>query len=246
MNKLNYWATVEREHTFQNPTSEQKLAQLTEVCNLRDGMCVLDIGCGKGWLLRQWAARWAIDGTGLEVNAAFVAEARERATAEGVAERLRFLEGPAAEFAPELAAYDIVQCLGASFALGGFNSALPWMQRALAPEGVLVIGEPFLHETPPPDVCAREGIDPAAIPSLSQLAATVEQQGLFITTMIVSSADDWDRYVSGWWRAAYAWANANPQHSEREALLSRIKEGRARYLRWERQYFGWTIIVARA
>ncbi len=62
------WAIRERDHDIQNPLSPAKLALLADYCRVRDGLRVLDVGCGKGVLLRTWAQQWAIDGTGLKLT----------------------------------------------------------------------------------------------------------------------------------------------------------------------------------
>ena len=76
MNLFEFFATIERYHTIQNPTSEEKLDLATRYCGVRDGMRVLDVGCGKGWLLRRIAKQFDIQITGLEISCIFAAEAR--------------------------------------------------------------------------------------------------------------------------------------------------------------------------
>ncbi len=49
---------------------------LADYCGIRDGDHVLDVGSGKGYMLHQWARRFGIEGTGLEINPSFVAQAR--------------------------------------------------------------------------------------------------------------------------------------------------------------------------
>ena len=63
---------VERDLEILNPTSHEKLMLLADYCDIRDGARVLDIGSGKGYMLRQWAKRFGIEGTGLEINRSFV------------------------------------------------------------------------------------------------------------------------------------------------------------------------------
>ena len=55
MNRFEFFATIERYHTIQNPTSQEKLDLAARYCGIRDGMRVLDVGCGKGWMLRRLA-----------------------------------------------------------------------------------------------------------------------------------------------------------------------------------------------
>ncbi|MDH7570088.1 MAG: hypothetical protein QHJ73_10940, partial [Armatimonadota bacterium] len=161
--------------------------------------------------------------------------------------RVEFLEGPALEFQPSPAWYHAVLCIGASFALGDFDSAVAWMRRAMKPEGVLAIGEPFLHEWPLPNA-ARSTAPPWAS-SLRDLPGTVEAleaHGLELTGFIAASLDDWDAYYSAQWSAAYAWARENPSHSGRGEVLAQTRQARESYLRWDRRYTGWGIFIARA
>ncbi|MDH7504441.1 MAG: methyltransferase domain-containing protein [Verrucomicrobiota bacterium] len=44
-------------------------------------MRLLDLGCGRGELLTRWAAQYGIGGTGVDISAAFLKEARRRARA---------------------------------------------------------------------------------------------------------------------------------------------------------------------
>ena len=130
MDQLNYWAIAERDIEIQNPVTDRKLRLLDDYCDIRDGLSVLDIGCGKAWVMRQWAERFTIDGTGLETNPKFLEAAKRKAPARG---KLQFVEGPADRFKPQPASYDVVICLGAAFALGGFVQAMEWMSAATKP-----------------------------------------------------------------------------------------------------------------
>ena len=128
MDSLDYWAIAERDIEIQNPVTDRKLRLLDDYCDIRSGLRVLDIGCGKAWLMRQWADRHDISGTGLELNPHFVRFAREAATARGIAGELDFIEGPAADFGPEPASVAGVARLGAHAGLqavfGEFTFAL--------------------------------------------------------------------------------------------------------------------------
>lgn len=207
---------------------------------MRDGLRVLDVGCGKGWLHRRWASRWAIDGTGLELNRWFCAYARAQAEARAIGERLRFIEGPALEFKSEPASYDIVLCTGASFALGDFEPPIAWMKDALKPGGVIAIGDVFAAETPFP----LEGRDQQP-PTLAARIDTLKQASFDVMALIAASQDDWDHYESQHWRAFHAWAVANTGHPDRFELLERHIRSRDQYFAWERRYFGWAIFVIR-
>jgi SAM-dependent methyltransferase len=244
MHFTEYWSILERDHTIQNPTSPEKLMLLADYCGAHEGARVLDIGCGKGWLLRNWARAFAIAGTGIEVNPAFIAEAHVRAAEEDLAAHLTFIEGAALDIAVEPQSYDIALCIGASFALGGFDPALDWMRRAVRPGGTIAIGEPYaIQSSLPPELQPDWG---ESLRDLPGLVDALEQDDLTLTGMILASPDDWDRYVSLHWRAALEWAELNPDHPDRLELVQRVVAGRESYLRWERQAIGWGIFVARA
>ena len=58
MNLFEFFATIERYNTILNPTSAEKLDLAIRYCAIRDGMRILDVGCGKGWLLRRLAQQF--------------------------------------------------------------------------------------------------------------------------------------------------------------------------------------------
>jgi SAM-dependent methyltransferase len=245
MHFTKFYSIVERDLEILNPTSHEKLMLLADYCGVRDGGRVLDVGSGNGYLVREWAKRWRIEGTGLEINPSFVVWARERASAEGVGDTLTFVEGDAKGFVPDLEGYDVVTCIGAPFAIGSFEEAVEWMLGALRPSGVMAIGDEYLHAPLPEEVAKQEGVGPGDYRTLEQSDAVLEGHGLVLVGVIAGSPEDWDRYASGGWRAAHAWAEANPDDPDRAELLRKVDRDRKEYLRYKRNYMGWAIFVAR-
>lgn len=245
MHFLDFFAIVERDLDILNPVSPEKLMLLGEYCELREGATVLDVGSGKGYLLRQWAARWGIRGTGLELNPAFVATAQERAEAEGVADRVSFVEGPARDFAADSRGYDVVTCLGAPFAIGSYAEAVAWMRERLKPDGVLAIGDEFLPSPLPAELMAQENIEVGQYRTLPETQAVLEAEGLEVVSFIEGSKDNWDRYTSSSWQAAHSWARENPNYPDHAEVLKIVAEAKAEHLRYRRQHTSWGIVVAR-
>ena len=271
MNRFDFYATIERYHTFQNPTSEEKLDLAMTYCGIRDGMRILDVGCGKGWLLRRLAKRFDIRATGLEINRKFAAEARSLVDAEGLADRIEIVQGPALEFRAEPATlkpppeqrreagevvpqalartptgverslYDVVMCIGASFALGGFEASLQWMKQHTKPGGTIATGEVFAKQLPlPPDIPADRGYDPR---SLWMTVEKMRSHRLILRGLAESSIDDWNRYHSLHWQAATDWALENPGSDDIKILTD--PAGQRSDLEIDGRHLGWAIFVLR-
>ncbi len=112
VNPLDYWAIAEADIEIQNPVTDRKLRLLDDYCDIRDGLRVLDVGCGKAWLMRYWAERFDIEGVGLELNPAFAAFARSNTPKRG---RIDIIEEAGGAPRSEPASFDVALCLGATF-----------------------------------------------------------------------------------------------------------------------------------
>ncbi|WP_158591617.1 SAM-dependent methyltransferase [Deinococcus cavernae] len=246
MNFLEFFAIAEQDRDILNPIGREKLEQVAAYAGLRDGLSVLDVGSGKGALLRQWARNWDIRGVGLELNPAFVQQARELTQAAGLTEKLSFWEGKALDFPVKVAGYDVVVCLGATFAIGTFSEAVAWMGAHVKPGGVLIVGDVVLNS----EQAVREA--PQNLVGWSHLPPTLagrcqefQTAGVELIGLSVSSTDDWDHYTSLMWSAVDRWAAQNPEHPNRTEVLQNVQEGKVKYLNWEREHLGWAVMVGR-
>ncbi len=235
MPEVDYFAVVEGTHDIQNPSTPAKMRRVADYLAVAAGDAVLDIGAGRGWWAVELAVRYDALVTGLELNQHFAADADRRAAENGVAERVRTVRGPAAEFDPAHNAYDVVTCLGASFALGGYRTSVQWMAEAVKPGGRIAIG----------DVHAFDSADANDdLPALAELAHVAEEEGFEITGLVSADLADWDHYESQHWANVDAWAAAHPDHPKRTEFLGLSRNFRSRYLREERGRLGWSILVA--
>lgn len=236
MDTDNYWAIAERDIEIQNPVTDRKLRLLDDYCDMRDGLKVLDIGCGKAWVLRGWADRFEISGTGLETNRQFLDFARKRRPKCG---RLDFRYGPALEFTPDPGGYDVVMCLGATFALGGLVEALDWMAAATRTGGTTVLGEVALRHRP--HVPVGHALPHDAL----DMIAVIERHGVEVSAVISASDADYERYASHHRHATLTWARENPDHPDYAAVLEKSRAEWTYYLKTIRPYLGWTVFVGR-
>jgi hypothetical protein len=136
-------------------------------------------------------------------------------------------------------------CIGASFALGGYEPALDWMSRAAKRGGAIALGEVFARELPyPPDVPRGSRAD-TDYPDRS-LWATVEKMRaheMRLRGIVEASIDDWHRYHSLHMQAALDWTLENPGHPD--AALFDNPANLRRNLELDGRYLGWAIFVAR-
>ena len=236
MDQKDYWAVAEADIEIQNPVTDRKLRLLDAYCDIRDGLKVLDIGCGKAWVMRQWAERYDIEGTGLELNRAFLDFAESKRPSRG---RIRYVEGPADRFVPEPASYDVVMCLGASFALGGFVQAVDWMTAATKPGGAVVIGDLTLKHRPPVNTHQHLPLDPV------EGIGIVQRHGAEVSALISASDADFERYASHHRHATLRWAREHFDHRDHEDVLNKSGDDWNYYLKTVRPLLGWTIFVGR-
>jgi hypothetical protein len=181
----------------------------------------------------------------VDISSVFLAAAAERADELGVADTVTFVCADAATYAAEPRAFDVVSCLGATWIGGGLTGTLGLMEPALAPQGVLLVGEPFLVEPPPSG--AREGL--AAEGDFADLAGTLdrfEAAGFELVEMVLAADDDWDRYeASQWWTVA-EWLRAHPDDPDHDAFVGWLDAARRGYLAHQRRYLGWGVFVLRS
>ncbi|HEY5007460.1 MAG TPA: methyltransferase domain-containing protein [Caulobacteraceae bacterium] len=242
MNPFRYRAVVEADHVIQNPTSPEKLRRVIDYLRLKDGDRVVDVGCGKGWLLRAMAAERRIDAVGLEINPAFAAEARRAAAEASLAGKVQIVEAPALDHVVADGQFDVALCIGATFALGDFESAVAWMARAVGPTGRIAVGEPYVRRMPFPEAVRARWSEYDR--DLAGAADVIARNGLVLTGLVEASQDDWDHYEGQHWRASTAWIRANPDDPDVDWLTDKIESDRRHYLNEERGLFGWAIFIA--
>lgn len=231
-----------------SPVTDEEIARLGEYAGLRTGDTVLDVACGKGEMLCQWAAQYGIAGVGVDISEVYVRSARARAGELGVSDLVRFEVGDAASFVKEestRASYDVVSCLGGARYLGQLGPAVPKLRDCAKPDGLLVIGEPYWIQPPPQEAYQALGADADEYTTLADTVDRLQQRGLEVIDMIVHRAQAYDRVWAAQWRVMTEWLHDNPQDPDAPVFWQILDGTRRSYLVWGRDYFGFATFVCR-
>jgi cyclopropane-fatty-acyl-phospholipid synthase len=178
---------------FQSPDDDLDLAQrqkrrlVASKLLLRPGMTVLDIGCGWGGLDLYLASHFDARVTGITLSAEQLALARRRAAAAGLDGRVAFL---LRDYRDEREVYDRIVSVGMfeHVGAGDYDAFFACLRERLADDGVALVHT--IGRAEPPGAGSnpwiRRYIFPGGyLPALSEVAAAIERQGLFITDVEV-------------------------------------------------------------
>lgn len=231
-----------------SPITDDQLAQLGRLCGLRSGQKVLDVACGKGELLCQWARLFGVLATGVDISDVFVSAARTRAAALGVAGATRFEVMDAATFVTEeetRTRYAVASCIGGCRYLGGLGSCVSALRDCIEPHGLIAVGEPYWIQPPPDEAYEAIQTPVGEYTSLVGTLDRLENAGLEAIDMIVADTQAYDRVWVPQWRVMNDWLDANPDDPDAEGLREILDGTRRAYLAWGRAYFGFVTFVCR-
>ncbi|MGE0454565.1 MAG: class I SAM-dependent methyltransferase [Vicinamibacteria bacterium] len=209
---------------------------------------VLDLGCGPGPAATLWLARRLSHSrvVAVDLHAPFVANARGRARAEGLADRV-FAVRAAIETLPfAIASLDLVWAEGALYNAGDFARGVRLCREMLRPGGFLVCSEAvWLTADPaegPRNFWQRE------YPAISSIEATVER----VRSAGLRVVGHFTLPRQAWWTDFYApmearLAELRERHSGDAAALHELGQlaAEAELHRRHGDSYGYEMIVAR-
>jgi SAM-dependent methyltransferase len=220
------------ELTLWNPLGKPALDEVIGLLDLAPGASVLDVGCGRGEVLRRVTARWDVRATGYDIDGSLL---------------------PSADFnlqvrdSPPPGPFELVICIASSHAIGGFPDALGALRDLTAPGGQVLLGEGFWRRPPSDEYLVALG-DASAdeLADYPGLMRAAEEAGLTPLYSCVASEADWDRYE---WRLvlnAERWAAANPDDPGADLLVERARRARERMsMPAGRETLGFTLTLLR-
>lgn len=241
--QLRFTTIAHRDHVFLGPLSGPKVDQVLSMLELSQGARVFDAGCGKGEMLVRLACRRGARGVGVDVNPAFLADARARAEARAPQADLAFHEAPADDFPAEPGSFDAALCVGSTEAYGGYRDALRALSALVRPHGRLLVGERFWRRRPHPDYLAELELGADDLLDHPRNVRTGEEAGLVPICTAVSTEDEWERYEGLHARAVQEYAAGHPEDPEAEALWKRSRRHHEAWEHWGRDTLGFGLYV---
>jgi len=242
MDPFRFTTLAHASHDFCNPISAATLDRFVESLALAPGPRVLDVGCGKGELLIRVASRWKAQALGLDINPAFLADARRRASGRAGVE---FREAPVGDAALEPESFDLTICVGSTHAIGTLPEALAALRGWTRPGGQLLLGHGYWQREPDPDYLAGFGGTRDELGTERELRETLIGAGYEPLESAISAGDEWDAYEGAYSANIERFFTEHPDDPDREAFLERSRNWYALYRRWGRDTMGFAIHRAR-
>lgn len=243
---LDFYEIATAGQRIHNPLSHEKMLMLAERCGINTSTRMLDLACGRGELLLQWALTFDIKGTGVDTRADQIRQAQHRADTLKVWSQVQFTDVvDVLAFPQAFHQYHIVSCFEASWLNNRLDVTLKIMSDALRDneQGLLLIGETFWRKQPTEAVCENLQVAPDSLPHLGDLPDRFSEAKAHLMDMVIASTDDRDRYYSQQWRAATLWLYENEDDEHAPAMRDWLDTSRRTYLKYEREYLGWGVFI---
>lgn len=113
---------------------------------LRDGFSVLDLGCGKGAVSVQVAARFGCRCHGIDAIPEFIAEARQKAAEYRADHLCTFETGDIRLRINNLPAYDVIVLGALGPVFGNYTATLSAVKGCLAESGIILIDDGYIDD----------------------------------------------------------------------------------------------------
>lgn len=223
-----YTAIAHRDLSILNPLSAEAFDRAIETLELSREARVLDIGCGKGDLLRRIVARYGCYAEGIDLSSQFIEDA-QTALPGG-----KFTVADARTHRIE-PGYDVAACVGATHALGDTTEALNRLARAVRPHGLVLLGEGYWRREPDEAYLDAIGGRRDELLPLDMTIALAWSRRLALRETFVATEADFLRYET-------AHAKAVAAHGT-EPMKERSRKWQAAFERWGRTTMGFALFV---
>jgi SAM-dependent methyltransferase len=210
-----------------NPLEPAQLDALVAALDLPPGARVVDLGCGKGDLLRRILARYDVEAVGVDRDPALLAELPPGATGV-VADARQWPNGQTG--------FDLAVSIG---------SVVSFHELAGLADYVL-FGGGYWRREPSDAYLEALGATRDELPTLEGLHETVAGIGVELLRAETASMEAFDRYEDAWAANGERYAASNPDEPGVDEFRDWIRAGRRRYRELGgRETLGFAVVLAR-
>jgi SAM-dependent methyltransferase len=228
---------------FHSPMSLERADRIARDLASAGPRTVTDYGSGWGRLLFQ-VLEHAPDAVGLgcEIHGPDVIRGRAEAAERGLADRVTFVQQPAAEITEPA---DVVINSGAHHAFGTIPEALEALRARVNPGGRLLFATGFWERIPTDADLATlwPGTTAAEMSLLPDLVDQTIAAGFRPLRIETATPGEWEEFESGIATGAEEWLLSHGDHPEADAVRARIDRMRAFWLRGHRGILGWAVLT---
>lgn len=228
---------------FMAPLSAERAGRLVaEVAALKP-LTVIDLGCGWGeLLLRIVAASPQTRAIGVDAHQPDIARGRANAAARGLADRVTFNEGAAAE---HLQPADVLISVGAYQAFGSVADALGALHDTVKPGGRVLFAAEFWERPPTPERLEHmwPGISADDCTDLAGLVDQAVAAGFRPLRIETATGSEWEEFESGLAADVEEWLLSHPGHPEAADVRARLDKQRGIWLRGHRDVLGFAYLT---
>ena len=125
-------------------SSERDILQVCGSLNLPAEATVLDLGCGKGAITVQLAAKYGYIVTGIDAMPEFLEEARKKADTYRVSQLCKFIEQDILKYTASAHEFDLVILASLGGILGSIRNTVGQLRKQVRLGGYMIIDDGYL------------------------------------------------------------------------------------------------------
>lgn len=217
-------------------TSADKLIEAGIVLGLNEESNVLDLCCGYGEMLKLWAEKFGINGTGIDLCSEYINIGKHRLIDKQLHKNITLTVEDVQSYVSD-EKFDVACLCGVGDLFGGISGHISMLEKFIKPTGKIVIAECFLNISPAPsELIDFEG----KLYTLDELYKIFSARGWYISYVSTGTDADWERYISWDAQRTLERIRKNPDSQKDRNWINKWYN---MYFKYRRKHEGWGFFV---